>query len=139
MKNAFLPHRSLLYYAVDRNNDMRGVGGYWDDFAIQNGGNSLTDESVVGTSLSSHIVDDDTRSFVKSLFAALARVDHSITSSIAATPPSGYRSHRSPCHRTHPGIGAGEVPSSVAFKWRPNRKMQFLQQHSMQGPLAGCA
>ncbi len=67
--NILRPQRSLLYYTVDQNNILTGVGGYWDDFANDNNGNSLTDDSVVGTPLIGYIVGDETRSFVTLLLA----------------------------------------------------------------------
>ncbi len=59
--------KAQLSYVIDKHNVIVEVGGWWDEFALENGAPELISEKVVGRPLSAFITGDATQLLVNSL------------------------------------------------------------------------
>ncbi len=62
---------STCYYLIDQDDRIRSVGGGWDEFAMENGGDGATSEAILGTELWQHIHGVDVKSYLNAIFFAV--------------------------------------------------------------------
>lgn len=54
----------VVSYTLDRANRIVGVGGSWDNFALENDASNLLEPHILGREISEFVVGDTTRIFL---------------------------------------------------------------------------
>jgi hypothetical protein len=100
-----------LLYVIDANDFLTFVGPQWLAFAVENHAGHLTPETVIGTSLWTHIAEPTTRYLYRTLLQQVRATDRSVLLPFRGDAPDLRRFMQ--LRLTHRGEGVVELESTV--------------------------
>lgn len=82
---------SSLYYLLDGRDRIADAGGAWDRFAMENDGNDILRERVIGSSIYDHVVGDTSGMFLRTLLSSVRLLGRPLTRPYRCDSPDTKR------------------------------------------------